>query len=295
MPLFERVTIVGVGLIGGSLGMALRARGLAREVVGVARAPETIVTARDRGAIDRGTVDPAFGVGGAELVVLATPPALVVPMARRVLPHLGRDAILTDVASVKAEIVRSVEALAPPGAAAFVGGHPMAGTEGRGIGAAAATLFDRAVYLLTPTERTPRGAVERMSALVRALGAVPVEMEPGEHDQAVARVSHLPYLIAAALMGVAQPGTPAAGAAGPAFLGATRVAGSPVELWAEICRLNRDAILSALGVFREELARFEGALASGTRFDALLETARQARLRLADARPAPGPAAGHTS
>ncbi len=294
MPLFERVTIVGVGLIGGSLGMALRARGLAREVVGVTRVPETIAAARDRGAIDRGTVDPASGAEGADLVALATPPDLVVPMARRVLPRLHPGALLTDVASVKAEIVRSVEALARPGGAAFLGGHPMAGNEGRGIGAASAALFEGTAYLLTPTAKTPRDAVERMSGLARALGAAPVLLEPDAHDRAVALTSHLPYLVAAALMGAAGPGTPAASAAGPAFLGATRVAGSPVALWAQICRLNRDSILSALGTFREELSRLEAALAdggaAGGRFDALLESARRARLRLADAEAASSPA-----
>lgn len=281
MPLFDRVAIIGVGLIGGSLGMALRARGLAREVVGVARVPETIAAACERGAIDRGTVDPAAGVDGSDLVILATPPDLVVPMARRVLPHLSRDALLTDVASVKAEIVRSAEALVrPERGVAFVGGHPMAGNEGRGISAASATLFEGTVYLLTPTPRTPPAAVDRLSSLARALGAAPVALDPDEHDRTVALVSHLPYLVAAALVGVSGPAAPAAG---PAFLGATRVAGSPVELWAQICRLNREPIQSALRVFREELSRLEAALADGDRFDAMLESARQARLRLREA------------
>ncbi len=286
MLLFERVTIVGVGLIGGSLGMALCARSLAHEVVGVTRVPETIASARDRGAIDRGTVDLVAGVAGADLVVLATPPDLVVPMARRVLPHLGQGAIVTDVASVKAEIVRSVEAVVRPGGeVTFVGGHPMAGNEGRGITAASATLFEGTAYLLTPTARTPRHAVERLAGLARALGAAPVLMDPGEHDQAVALVSHLPYLVAAALMGVAGYDAPAARAAGPAFLGATRVAGSPVELWAQICRLNRDSLQSALQAFREELSRLEAALADGEHFDAMLERARRARLRLGELAP----------
>ncbi len=292
MPQFERAAIIGVGLIGGSLGMALRARGLAREVVGVTRVPETIALARDLGAIDRGTADLAAGVDGADLVVLATPPEMIVPVARRVLAFLRQDVLVTDVASVKVEIVQSVEALMPAGGgAAFVGGHPMAGNEGRGVAAASATLFEETAYLLTPTARTPKAAVERMAALARALGAIPVTMDPGEHDRIVALVSHLPYLIGVALMGVAARNAHAAPAAGPAFLGATRVASSPVDLWTQICRINRESIQQALRAFREELARLEAALAGGGPLDTMLEAARRARLRLVEPNAPEAPAA----
>jgi prephenate dehydrogenase len=284
MASVDGVTIIGVGLIGGSFGMALRARKAVQEVVGVSRVEKTIAAARDRGAIDRGTVDPVAGVAGADLIILATPPDLVAPMAQRVLPYLRPGAVLTDVASVKAEIVRSVEALMPSqGRVMFVGGHPMAGTEGRGVAAASATLFEGTAYLLTPTPRTDPGAVERVSSLARAVGAMPVTLTPEDHDRTVALVSHLPYLISVALMGVAQNATQAAG---PAFLGATRVARSPVELWAQICRLNREPILGALRGFREELARLEAALSGGDRLDTMLEGARKARLRLTEP-PAP--------
>jgi prephenate dehydrogenase len=278
MDVFERATLIGVGLIGGSLGMALRGRGLAREVVGVTRAEAAVARAQQRGAIDRGGVDPAEGVAGADLVVLAVPPEHVVPVARRAIPHLRPGALLTDVASVKAEIVRSVDALlAPARQVAFVGGHPMAGNEGQGIDAADPSLFEGAVYLVTPAAQTPRPAVDRLAELARGLGAVPVEMAPDQHDRAVALVSHLPYLVAAALMGATGDAVPAAG---PAFLGATRVAGSPVALWAQICRLNREQIREALRVFREELARLEAAIGDGDRLQALLEAARAARRRL---------------
>lgn len=284
MPSFDRATIIGVGMIGGSLGLALRARHLVQEVVGVSRAEKTIAAARDRGAIDRGTVDPMAGVAGADLVILATPPDLVVPMAQRVLPYLRPGAVLTDVASVKAEIVRSVEALVgSQSRVMFVGGHPMAGTEGRGITAASATMFEGTAYLVTPTPRTDPGALERLRALARALGASPVTLDPQDHDRIVALVSHLPYLVAVALMGITQTATPAAG---PAFLGATRVARSPVELWAQICKLNRESILGALRVFREELTRLETALGDGDRLTTMLENARKARLRLTEP-PAP--------
>jgi prephenate dehydrogenase len=284
MEPFARVTVIGVGLIGGSLGMALRARGLAREVVGVTRMEARIAPARERGAIDRGTVDPAAGVDGADLVVLAIPPGQVVPMARRVMPYLRRGAILTDVASVKTDIVRSIEALSKESGVLFIGGHPMAGNEGQGIAAAAPGLFEGTAYLITPTPRTPRTGVERLARMARALGAVPVEMSPDDHDRTVALVSHLPYLVAAALMAATGEVVPAAG---PAFLGATRVAGSPVALWAQICRLNQEPIQHALRLFREELARLEAAITEGDRLDALLEAARQARLRLGSAQKAP--------
>jgi prephenate dehydrogenase len=284
--MFQRAAIIGVGLIGGSLGMALRGRGLAREVVGVTRSEAAIPAARSRGAIDRGTVDPDAGVAGADLVVLAVPPEQVVPVARRVIPRLRRGSLLTDVASVKAEIVRSVEAaVGPEGAVTFVGGHPMAGNEGQGIAAAEPGLFEGTVYLLTPTPATPRAGVNRLAELVRALGALPIEMAPAEHDRAVALVSHLPYLVAAALMGATGDAVPAAG---PSFLGATRVAESPVALWAQICRLNRQQIQLALGSFRKELARLEAAIETGDRLDALLEAARDARHRLGAAQKHPG-------
>ncbi len=280
MSVFQRAALIGVGLIGGSLGMALRARGLAREVVGVTRGEAAIARAHERGAIDRGGVDPAAGVDGADLVVLAVPPEHVVPMARRVIPHLRPGALLTDVASVKVDIVRSIDALlAPTGRATFVGGHPMAGNEGQGIAAAEPGLFEGTAYLVTPTSGTPREAVDRLAELARGLGAVPVEMAPDQHDRAVALVSHLPYLVAAALMGATGDAVPAAG---PAFLGATRVAGSPVALWAQICRLNREQIRLALRAFREELARLEAAIGDGDRLDTLLEAARAARQRLGE-------------
>ena len=279
MASFVRAAVIGVGLIGGSLGMAMRRRRIAREVVGVARVPETLGVARARGAIDRGTTDPVDGVQGADLVVLATPPDLVVPLARQILPYLGAGVIVTDVASVKGEIVRGVESAREPGRdVAFVGGHPMAGNEGRGVAAASAELFEGAVYLITRTPSTDGAAVDRIATLARALGARPLVMDPDAHDRAVARVSHLPYLLAAALMGAAETET---AAAGPSFLGATRVAGSPVSMWAQICRLNRREIVEALRAFRGELDRLEEALADGTDLDALLEAARRSRLTLA--------------
>lgn len=278
MASFNRAAVIGVGLIGGSLGMAMRRRRLAREVVGVARVSETIGAARARGAIDRGTTDPVDGVAGADLVVLATPPELVVSMAREVLPYVRAGAIVTDVASVKGSIVREIEgALDPSRGALFVGGHPMAGNEGRGIAAAAEDLFEGSVYLITRTPKTDPAAADRIAALARSLGARPIVMDPDAHDRAVARVSHLPYLLAAALMGAAEGET---AAAGPSFLGATRVAGSPVSMWAQICRLNRREIVDALRAFRGRLDRLETALADGGELDALLDDARRARLKL---------------
>jgi prephenate dehydrogenase len=283
MPLFGRVTIVGVGLLGGSLGMAMRRRGLAREVVGVARVPGTIAAAAGRGAVDRGTVDPAEGVLDADLVVLATPPELIVPMARRVLPHLVRGAILTDVASVKAEVVAPIEALVRAGSGVeFVGGHPMAGNEGRGIAAAAADLFEGSVYVITPTARTAPDAVQRLSELARGLGAAPIVVDPATHDRMVAVVSHLPYLIAAALVAAASGGVERA--AGPSFLGATRVAGSSIEMWTQICRLNREAIADAIETFRSRLGDLEGALGDPERLGALLARAAEARRQVDAAR-----------
>ncbi|MDD2443221.1 MAG: prephenate dehydrogenase/arogenate dehydrogenase family protein, partial [Desulfotomaculaceae bacterium] len=158
-PQLGRVAIVGVGLIGGSLGMSLCARGLATEVVGLGSRPENLRLALELGAINRIAVTPATGVTGADLVIIATPVSAVIPALDNVLPYLSRGAVVTDVGSVKAEIVRRVENMLPPGVS-FVGGHPMAGSEQAGVRGADPYLFENAFYLVTPTPKTPVEALK---------------------------------------------------------------------------------------------------------------------------------------
>lgn len=270
--MFERVGIVGLGLIGASLGLALRGRGLAGRVIGVDTDAEAVATARRRGAIDEGTADYA-ALEGADLVIAAVPPQSVVDAVLRAARAARSDAILLDVASVKASIVRTLEEALPEGAR-FVGGHPMAGTERRGGAAADAALLAGRPFLIIPTMRSDAGAVDAVRSLVRSLGMRPLLLDPGVHDVIVAQVSHVPYLLAVAAVNAAEDG--ALGLGGPAFEALRRVAGSPVELWVEICMHNREAILRSLGWVRDELDRLERALSEGGLAEVLTASRRRA-------------------
>jgi len=269
--MFRRVGIVGLGLIGTSFGLALRERGLADRLVGVDPDPQAIATASGREAIDEGTAEYA-ALEDADLVIVAVPPHAVVEAVRRAAQVVGREAILLDVASVKAPIVRALEATLPAGIR-YVGGHPMAGTERRGAGAADAGLLDGRPFLIVPTARSDAAAVDTVRALARALGMRALIIDADVHDSVVAQVSHVPYLLAVAAVNAADDS--ALGLGGPAFDGLRRVAGSPVELWAEICTQNRGAILRALGWVREELDRLERALDDGELTGLLSEARRR--------------------
>ncbi len=246
MPLFRRVTIIGLGLIGGSLGMALKKQGVARGVCGVARKASTIRRAVARKAIDRGTVRLAEVLEGADLVVIATPPAAVEKVARRVVAHTRHRFILMDVASTKKEIVSSVERMLPS-RIAFVGSHPMAGSEQSGISAADPKLFQGAPCVVTRTPKTNPRALAKVSALWRALGGRVVVLDPFSHDQRVAQVSHVPHLVAAGLMLSADSSARRLAAGG--FADTTRVALSDPQLWGQVCMTNRREILRALDRF----------------------------------------------
>lgn len=260
--MFETVAIVGVGLIGGSLGLALRQRGLAGRVLGIPRREETIREALSVGAIDEGTLDLAR-VSEADLVVLA-PPVLTIPrLVAAMAPHLRPGTVVTDVGSTKGALMRELSCLLPP-EVDLVGGHPMAGSEQGGVLASRANLFEGAVYVLTYAERTRPENLERLAALVRGLGARPVELDAELHDDAVARISHLPHVVAAALAeatgaSVLPPEMLRLLVAG-GFRSSTRIASSPPEMWRDICLTNRDAILAALSDFEASLAAFRAAI-----------------------------------
>lgn len=260
--MFDTVAIVGVGLIGGSMGMALRRRGLARRVVGIPRRASTIDEALSMGAIDDGTLE-LSAVADADLVVLAPPVLTIPPLVKAMAGYLRPGAIVTDVGSTKSALMSALLPLLPEHVH-LVGGHPMAGSEQGGVLAAKEDLFEGAIWVLTRPERTPESSVARLAELVRHLGARPVEMEPDLHDAAVARISHLPHVAAAALAAA----TPAEGlpldllrllVAG-GFRSTTRIAASPPEMWRDICLTNRDAILDALTDFERALAGFRSAL-----------------------------------
>jgi len=270
---FRRVVIVGVGLIGGSIGLGLRERGLAGRVVGVGRSVETLDKAVRLGAIDEGVTDLAQGVAGADLVILATPIAQILADLQRLPPLLSPGALVTDVGSTKANIAQTGRLHL---GARFVAGHPMAGSEQAGVEAARANLFDGATWAITPfrdadasanAEQATRhnAACQTVTALAQALGARAVTLDAHEHDRAVALTSHLPHVLAyalAALGGEAfQSDLPhvydlAAGS----WASATRVAASPPELWRDVALTNRDALLAVLRRYQAELDAVEAAL-----------------------------------
>lgn len=261
MPLFNQVTIVGLGLIGGSAGMAAKRRRLARTVVGLSRSMATVRRARARGAIDWGTTDPARAVRDADLVVLATPVDTLVPQALRLARLMRPGAVLTDVGSTKAAVVEALDRRLPS-RVRFVGSHPVAGSEQRGLEAAEPRLFDGSLCVVTPTARTNRRALAAVSRFWTGLGMRVVTMSPARHDRCLAGGSHLPHLIAWALAGSVTPGLPRAPRS---FLDMTRLADSAPELWDDIFLSNRAPLLRALAAFAKELERLRRAIARGDR------------------------------
>ena len=258
-----RLTVVGAGLIGASIGRSARARGVADEVVAVEPDAAAASAAREVGAADRVVRELAAGVDGADLIVLAAPPGAIVRLLPAVASIRPAGAIVTDVGSVKGPIAAAAADLPW-----FVPGHPMAGSERHGAAASLADLFVGATWPLTPTERTDPAALERVTAFVAGLGARPQVMTPEAHDRAVAVTSHLPHAMAFALYAIARQRASAgddalfALAAG-GFHSATRVAASSPALWRDICMANRQETVSAARAFAQALGGIVGALERG--------------------------------
>lgn len=273
-------------MIGGSLGLALRRFGGAREVVGVVREPEEGVLAQELGAVDGWSVSPEI-LAGCDLVVLATPVEVLVPALKRAVPYLDGSATVTDVGSVKATICREAQALLAPTGQAFVGGHPMAGSERSGVAEADPYLFQHAVYVLCPPRDHPRRdqALARVRHLVEAVGAEPVELDPVEHDRLVAAVSHLPHLVAAALVLLLKhrPSPWLDRLAAGGFRDTTRIASGDPGLWQQILLGNREAVLDQVAFFQGVLDELAGALRAGDagRLTELLAEAAQRRAQVA--------------
>jgi prephenate dehydrogenase len=261
--MFNRVCIVGIGLIGGSFGLELKKRGLAKEVVGVARRQSTIDDAVQLGSCDWGTTDVTVAASGADLVFLAPPVGQMKSICEQVAPLVARGAIITDAGSTKAQIVAECGPLF--GATEhFIGGHPMAGSEQKGAQAAREGLFQNAAWILTPSAGGEAGALGRLEALVGEIGAKPIFLDPVTHDDLLAVTSHLPHVTAAALTHVfavarsKDPVAPSLVAGG--WRDGTRVAAGSPEMWRDICLANREAILEALDAMSLELERFRTAL-----------------------------------
>lgn len=262
MP-FDQLTIVGVGLIGGSVGLAAKARGLTRRVVGVGRDERTLARAQAEGAIDSFTVNLTDGVKAADLVVVCTPVDRVAADVLAAALTAPPRCIVTDVGSTKGNIVRDLAGKLPPAGAMFVGSHPLAGSEKRGAANAIADLFVNRVVIVTPTPDTDMEAVAVVELFWSRLGARIIRMDPHEHDTALAVTSHLPHAAAGGLAGVTPPEWLALTAGG--FRDTTRIAAGDPALWAAIFEANRDAVLAAVDKFADRMTQFRQLLAADDR------------------------------
>lgn len=273
------ITIFGVGLLGGSFALALRACGATCSIIGCGRNEARLRQARERGIIDAFTTSYADACRDADLVLLATPVETFRDIVADISLHLKPGAIVTDVGSVKGVLVSDLEALMPSHAG-FVGSHPIAGGDAAGFEAARGDLFDGERCILTPTGKTRPDALQAVRKLWQSLGMRVEEMSPVRHDEVYAKVSHFPHLAAYALVNaVAGNDAAALGYCGSGFRDTTRIAQSPADLWSGILMTNREQVLAAVSAFRTEFDLMIEALEQKNRaaLEAHLDRARKAR------------------
>lgn len=272
----RHVTIVGVGLLGGSAALAIKADDPGVRIAGVGRRQSSLDKALEIGAIDTAHLDSADAVAETDLVILATPVGAFAPHMRSIAPVLRRGAIVTDVGSTKVGVVRTAERILGRGGP-FVGSHPMAGSEQKGVAFSRADLFQGATCVVTPTSRTPRDLTRRVERFWRTLGMRTVRMSPSAHDRAVARVSHLPHVLASLLMMLPDEADLDVSATG--FRDATRLASGDPEMWRDILTTNRKAILAAMDLLGARMAELRRLLESGkpAEIEKLLASAKKRR------------------
>ena len=284
LPHFRRMVIIGVGLIGGSLALVCREKGIVSEVIGVGRSEKNLQDAIALKAIDRYTFKAEDAVKGADIIILAAPVRSLIRLAREIAPHLKAGAIVTDVGSVKGPLTE-IEDILPQGTY-FVAGHPIAGKEKSGVTAAFSQLFQNSKCILTPTANTNRDAVNTVQSMWEAAGAKVLLMDPEAHDRIFAAVSHLPHVIAYALVNTLleleneSDGIISYAAGG--FRDFTRIAASHPEMWRDICLMNKHNILEMLERYERSIAKIKLLIRSD---DAVglyneFERARQVREKL---------------
>ena len=287
--LFERVALIGMGLIGSSLARVLRRDGLAGHIAASARTQATLDKARALGLCDSATLDAAEAAAGADLVMLCTPMGAYAEAAAAMAPTLKPGAIVSDVGSVKRQVIRDVGPLIPDGVH-LVPGHPVAGTEHSGPEAGFAELFEGRWCILTPAPGTDDGAVERVAELWRRAGMMIEMMDADHHDQVLAITSHLPHLIAYTIVGTAtdleqhlKEEVIKFSASG--FRDFTRIAASDPVMWRDIFLNNRDAVLEMLGRFNEDLTALQRAIrwGEGDKLQELFTRTREIRTGVIDA------------
>ena len=281
---FQKITLIGVGLLGGSLGLVIKRRRIARRVEGYVRRAATIAECRKFKAVDRATMDLASAVADADLVILCTPLAQMLPLVKEMLPALKRGAVVTDVGSVKGSVVKKLESLVAKAGAHFVGSHPMAGAEKTGVSAAEQDLFECAMCVVTPTKKTNATALRKVERFWKSVGCRLLRITPEAHDTLVSRSSHLPHFVAAALAAsVLNPKSPKQQATlcAKGFRDTTRIASGSPEMWRDIALANRAELRAALDEFVRELQQLQSLLRGGSArgIQKFLETAKVRRDR----------------
>ena len=283
MRRIRTLAVVGVGLIGGSFALALKRAGLVDRVIGIGRRRETLAEAKDLGCIDE-IADSYAGVSGADMVMLAMPVGQTQSVLSAMAPHLAAGTVVTDAGSTKRDVVAAARATLGAALPRFVPGHPIAGTEHSGPQAAFAELYRDRRVVLTPLAETDRNCLQRVREAWEACGARVGELQVDVHDRVLAAVSHLPHLLAFALVDQvarAENASELFSYAAGGFRDFTRIAPSHPEMWRDICLANRAALLEALGEYQGGLERMRSALDRGdaTEIEAIFARAREARNR----------------
>jgi prephenate dehydrogenase len=263
---WQKITLVGVGLLGGSLGLVIKQRGLAKRVEGFVRRPASIAECEKLGVVDNAKCDLVSAVENADLVILCTPIAQMRELAEKMRPALRKETIVTDVGSVKGSVVKDLEVLIAEAGATFIGSHPMAGAEKMGVAAARADLFANAICVMTPTAKSQPKMVKRLEDFWRSVGTRPMKLSAELHDEFISRSSHLPHVVAAELANyVLSPAHPKEQAAlcANGFRDTTRIASGSPEMWRDIALANRKNLARVLAVFIEDLQEFRLALEKG--------------------------------
>jgi len=253
MRMFDKIAVVGTGLIGGSIALAVKKRKLARVVIGVSRRKQSLILAKNTGAIDRGSQDISI-IRDADFVILATPVSTILKSARQISRIVKPGCIICDVGSTKQEIVSKLTPLIPH----FVGSHPLAGSEKRSIKNASAALFENSICVLTPVRTTDNKALIRVKKFWSRLGACVITMEPGRHDQILSFVSHLPHVISFTLINSIPPAYFRFAAS--SLKDTTRISASDTDIWLDIFFSNRKNILAATRTFTHRLSEIRKAL-----------------------------------
>jgi prephenate dehydrogenase len=281
-PLFKKISILGLGLIGGSIALDLKRRGLAKEVVGYNRSAKSRRIALKRKACDAVFSDPRKAVQDADLIILATPVRNIPLLAKQIAPYLKEGACVTDVGSTKEKLVKQVQKVLPK-QVIFVGGHPIAGTEQSGIESAVTGLFKDRWWILTPHQQniSSKRSLARLLKLFRSLGAKTAVMSSREHDEILGAISHLPHLVAFSLMNTVisfSKGKPLV-YAGRSFRDVTRITASPSSMWTDIFLDNREVLLSWLTKYEKVLRDLKKSLAAGDGKKLFIYFERAAKIR----------------